>query len=139
MGHDDIGARCCHLFCLAGIERIGGCEQIFFPGQADQFHFLVVAHAGFFQIGAELTIDQSYGRKILDSCKADTFHLIKELVDYPEGVRRADTGQYRGILDDSQYLTGHFDYDLVGIAVGHQASQRASSCHAKSSRVVDDD
>ncbi len=40
---------------------------------------------------------------------------------------------------DRQHLERHLDDDLVGIAVGEQAGERAAPGHAIAARVVDDD
>ena len=42
-------------------------------------------------------------------------------------------------LDDRQHLAGHVHDDRVGVAVGHQAGERAAAGHPVAARVVDDD
>ncbi len=43
------------------------------------------------------------------------------------------------LLDDRQHLARHLDDDLVGVAIGHQAGERAAPGHAVAAGVVDDD
>ena len=42
------------------------------------------------------------------------------------------------MLDDGQDLGGHLHHDPVGVAVGHQAGERAATGHPVAAAVVDD-
>ena len=57
----------------------------------------------------------------------------------PKRVGAADAGEHRRVLHDRQHLARHVDDDRIGIAVRHQARERAAPAHPVAARVVDDD
>ena len=56
-----------------------------------------------------------------------------------ERVGAVHAGQHRRVLHHRQHLVRHLADDLVGVAVGEQAGERAAPGHAVAARVVDDD
>ena len=56
-----------------------------------------------------------------------------------ERVGAVDAGQHRRVLHHRQHLVRHLADDLVGVAVGQQAGERAAPGHAVAARVVDHD
>ena len=55
------------------------------------------------------------------------------------GIGAVDAGEHRRVLDDRQDLARHLEDDLVGVAVGQQAGQRAAAGHAVAAGIVDHD
>ena len=78
VGDDHVGAGGGHLFGLLGVEYVRRREQFLFARQANQLDFLVVAHPGFFQVRAELAVDQSDGGKILHAGRNRPRRLDRE-------------------------------------------------------------
>ncbi len=107
-------------------------------GQRNGFDFLIVAHSGTFQVGAEITIDQPRW-EILHAGEANILELLEEDGEETKRVSAIDPGQHRGVFDHRQNLSGHFYHDGIGVAVGHQPGQRTPPGHAVAARVVDDD
>ena len=56
-----------------------------------------------------------------------------------ERIGAVDAGEHRRLLHDRQHLARHLDDDVVGIAVGEQAGERAAARHAVAAGIVDDD
>ncbi len=135
----DVGAGCGHPFGLFDVEYVGRGEQIEVPSRLDQVDFQTVAHAGFLQVGAHLAIEKTYGGKILNASESHVFQLSQKVIPQHEGVGAIHAGEHGSVVHCSQYFAGHFQHDLVGVAVGHQAGERASSSHAVSSGIVDHD
>ena len=77
--------------------------------------------------------------KFCTPAKPASLHLAQEAVHQPERVGAADAGQHRRVAGDRQHLAGHVHHDRVGVAVGHQAGERAAARHPVAARVVDDD
>ena len=71
--------------------------------------------------------------------KPSAISALQELVGDHERVGAVDAGQHRRVLHHRQHLVRHLADDLVGVAVGQQARQRAAAGHAVAARVVDHD
>ncbi len=108
-------------------------------GLADHLDFLVVAHVGLFEVGAEGPVDQSDRREILHAREARILDLPQEAVHEPHGIGPAHAGQHGRLAGHRQDLVGHLQHDGVGVAKGHQPGQRAMPGHAESPGVVDHD
>lgn len=124
-------------------------------GDANHLDFLFVAHACFFEVCAEVTVDEANGGEVLDADEADGFQLLEEFGHGTEGVGAADAGEDGGVVDDGEdfvclrllastrYIgqdvgAYHLNHNLISIRVRHQPSQRASSGHAETTRIVDE-
>ena len=97
------------------------------------------AHAGLLEVGAEGAVDQADGREVLHAREAEADQALQELVGDHERIGAVDAGEHRRVLDHRQHLVRHLADDLVGVAVGEQAGERAAPGHAVAARVVDDD
>ncbi len=64
-------------------------------GQADHLHLFVVAHAGRFQVGAEVAVEQADGGEVLHAGEAHLLELLQEDGHQPEGIGAADARQHR--------------------------------------------
>ena len=82
----------CHSFGLVDIEDIRGGQQIHLMGDPDHFDFFLISHACFFQILAELAIDQTDGGEILDATETQGFQFFEEEMDGAERISAADSG-----------------------------------------------
>ena len=71
--------------------------------------------------------------------KPSALRSVEEAVEQAERVGAVDAGQHRRALHHRQHLAGHLHDDLVGVAVGQQAGERAAAGHAVAAGVVDDD
>ena len=65
--------------------------------------------------------------------------LAQEMVAQQERVGAVDAGQHRRAGGHRQHLAAHLDHDLVGVAVGQQAGERAAAGHAVAAGIVDHD
>ena len=65
--------------------------------------------------------------------------LVEEAVEQAERIGAVDAGQHRRARGHRQHLARHFDDDLVGVAIGEQAGERAAAGHAVAAGIVDDD
>ena len=84
-------------------------------------------------------VDQTDCREILDACEPHVLELAEELVADHEWIGCTDAGQNRRVRDGRQDFVGHLLDDRVGVAVGHQAGERAAPCHPEPAGVVDHD
>src|SRR6266850_751434 len=139
VANDDVGARDRHCGSLALAEYIGRRQHVLVMRLGDHVDLQRIGHSGFLEIGAEYSVDQSDGRKILHAGKAERLQLIEETVHVAERVGAVDAGQYRRPGDDGEHFAGHFQHDRVGVAVRHQSGKRAASSHAVAAGIVDDD
>ena len=98
-----------------------------------------VGHACLFEIGAHDPVDQSDRRKILHAREAETLEVVEKRIEQAKGIGAVDAGENRRVLDDRQHFLRHVPHDLVGVAVGEHASERASPRHAVAAGIVDDD
>ncbi len=135
---EDIGAGIGHVGGVFRIKDVGGGEEIEIMREADHLDFLVVAHIGFFEIGAEDAVDEADRGEILDARESGGFHLREELGHEAHGVCAADAGEDGSFADDGEDFAGHFHDDGVGIAIGHEAREGAVARHAVSAGIVDD-
>jgi len=138
MRHQHVRTRLSHRHGLVGVEDIRSGQQIQLMRLRNGLDLLVVAHAGGFQVGTEVAVDQADGGEVLDAGESHLLELLEEDGHQPEGIGAVDAGEHRRVLDDRQHLRGHLDHDGVRVAVGKQAGQRAAACHAVAPRVVDD-
>src|SRR5262249_12007042 len=83
--------------------------------------------------------DQPDGGEVLHSTETDGLHLTQEVRHQPKWVCAADASEDRRAAGDRQYLAGHVEDNLVGVAVRHHAAETAAAGHAEPARVVDDD
>src|SRR6185436_14245305 len=79
------------------------------------------------------------GGEVLDSREPQVAEGLQERIDEEERIGSVHAGQHRRARDDGQHLASHLEHDLVGVAVGQQAGERATPGHAIAARVVDDD
>ena len=99
-----------------------------------------VAHPGLLEVRPEGAVDQADGREVLHAREAGVAHLAQEARP-SAGTGRcrrrpASTGVSRTTGSTSR---AHLHHDRVGVAVGHQAGQRAAAGHPVAAGVVDDD
>ena len=106
---------------------------------ADHVHFQPISHAGLLQVLAEYTVNQAHGREVLHAVEALGFEFLQVNIHDAEGVGATHTGQYRGVFDDGQHFIAHFHDDLIGVAIGQQAGQRAAARHTEATRVINKD
>ena len=71
--------------------------------------------------------------------KPSAFSWSRKTVHAPERVGAVDAGQHRRAPDHRQHLGRHLDHDLVGIAIGEKAGERAAAGHPVAAGVVDHD
>lgn len=100
VGDDDIGPGLGHPFGLVDVEDIWGCQQTDLMGGPDHLDFLLIAHAGFFEVLPEFAVNQTDGGEVLDSAKAQVFQLFQEKGDGSKGIGGTDSGQDRLFLHD---------------------------------------
>ena len=105
----------------------------------DHVDLKAVAHAGLLKVLAEHAVDKAHGREVLHAVEALILQLGQVLLHDAERVGAADAGENRGVLHDGQHLGAHLDDDLVRVAVGKQARERAAAGHAEAAGVVDDE
>ncbi len=108
-------------------------------GQGDHLHFLVIAHAGPFDIVPEHPIKQAHRGEILHAGKTHLFQLLEEYGHQPERIRSADAGKHRDVFYNRQHFSSHLHHNAIGIPIRHQAGQRASPGHAIPAGIVNND
>src|SRR6267142_1244006 len=136
---DDVGAGLGHVARVLLRKDVGRGEQVELPGSLDQLNLEGVAHAGFFELSPDHAVEQPHGREVLDARESELAEAPQERIDQQEGIGAVDPGEHRRALDHRQDLVSHLDHDLVGVAVGQEAGERAAPGHPIASRVVDDD
>ena len=139
VGNDDIGACLGHVNGLLLIEYVGAGEHIELMRLGDHLDLKVVAHAGFFQVLAEHAVDQANRGKVLNAVEALLLQVFQVLFHYAERVGAAYAGKHGGVLNNRKNLYAHLHNDLVCVAVGKEARQRAAACHAETTGVVDNE
>ena len=77
--------------------------------------------------------------KVLDAGEPHLLELAEKQVADHERIGGADAGEHRSVAHRRQDLVGHLLDDRVGVAIRHQAGERAAPGHAEPARVVDDD
>jgi hypothetical protein len=90
-------------------------------------------------LARNVAIDEAHGGEVLDAGEAHGLQLIEEAVEDAEGVRAIDAGKHRGFLRHRQHLARHLHHDLIGVAIGEDAGERAPARHAVAAGIVDDD
>ena len=70
MGHDDIRPGLGHRMRFLGFEDVGRGQHVLLTRRADQLDLERIAHAGFFQVGAEGAVDEADRGEVLDARKA---------------------------------------------------------------------
>ncbi len=123
MRHEDIRTGSGHGNGIFTAEDIRCGQQIFFMCLADHLHFQRITHAGFFQIGAEFTVDQADCREVLHAGKPGGFDIVQEFIKLTERIRAVDTRQNRRMFHDRQHFFCHIHDDFVGITVSQQTGQ----------------
>src|SRR5581483_2245677 len=139
MADDDIGPGNGHRGGLLLAEHIGRGQHVLLMRLGDHVDLQRIGHAGFLQIGAEDAVDQPDGREALHAGEAERLQLIEEHIHVAEGIGAIDAGEHRRPGHDRQHLCRHLHHDGVGIAVSHEAGERAASGHAIAAGIVDDD
>ena len=139
MADDDVGTRDGHRRGLALAEYIGRRQHVLVTRLGDHVDLKCIGHSGLFEIGAEDTVNQPDGWKILHAGKAQRLQLVQEKVHVAERVGTVDAGEHRRPCDDREHFTGHLHDDGVGVAIGHHAGERAAPGHAIAAGIVDDD
>jgi len=71
---------------LVVVKDVGRSEQVHAPGPADHIHLRVVAHAGLFEVSAEVAVDQADSGEVLHAAESDIPELPEEPLDRAEGV-----------------------------------------------------
>src|SRR5579884_1674640 len=105
----------------------------------DHLHFLVEAHVGFFEVLPKHAVDQPDRGEILHTTEARRLDVAQEARHDAKRIRAADASEHRRVAHNRQYLAGHVQDNLVGIAVRHHAAEAAAAGHAETTRVVNDD
>ena len=100
MADDDIGACDRHRGRFRFAEDIRRRQHVLVTRLRDHVDLQRVGHAGLFEIGAEDTVDQADGRKVLHARKAQHLQLIQETIHVAEGVGAIDAGQHRRLGHD---------------------------------------
>ena len=137
--HQHVGPGLGHRHGLRRLEHVGRGQQVHAGRGADQLDLEPVAHAGLLQALAERAVDQAHGREVLDAGEAHVPELAQEMLAQHERVGAVDAGQHGRAGRHRQHLAAHLDHDLVGVAVGQQAGQRAAPGHAVAAGIVDHD
>ena len=139
VGNDDVCAGLGHCCCLFFIEDIRAGKHVELVSLGNHIYLKAVAHAGFFEVLTERTVDKANSGEVLNAVEALLLKLGQVLLHYAEGVGAAYASEHGGVLHNRQNLGAHFNNNLVCIAVGKQASKRAAASHAESTRVVDNE
>ena len=79
------------------------------------------------------------GREVLHAGEADRLHLVEEHVHQAERIGAVHAGEHRRALHHRQHFGRHLHHDRIGVAIGHQAGERAAPGHAVAAGIVDDD
>lgn len=83
----------------------------------DVLNFQIKAHAGFFQVGPKLAVDEPHGRKILNPGKTHGLEFLEQQVtDYGQ-ISSTDADQKECLVNYGQHFVAQFLDDLIGIAV----------------------
>ena len=75
--HHDIGACFRHAHGLVCVKRIRRGKQVHLMGNAHHFHFLVIPHAGLFEVGAHAAFKQADCREVLHARITDLFYFCR--------------------------------------------------------------
>lgn len=91
--HDDhIRSRARHQLALAHVKHVRRGHEIELVRDPDHLNFLLEAHACFFEVGAEVAVDEADCGEVLDAHEAQGFEVGEEFGHRAEGVGAADTG-----------------------------------------------
>src|SRR5947209_8783877 len=93
MHHNHVCSCLRHLDGLLSIEHVWCCEQVELMRERDHFDFLIVSHAGFFEILPEDAVDETNGGKVLYTNETQRAKVRQELRHRPERIRCADAGK----------------------------------------------
>ena len=77
--------------------------------------------------------------KILHAGEAELLQLAQERLQQHERIGAVHAREHRRFLDNRQHFARHLDDDVVGVAIGEQARERAAAGHAVAAGIVDDD
>lgn len=108
MHNDHIRARPRHQLALAHVEDVRRGYEIELVREPDHLDFLLEAHACFFEVGAEVAVDQADGGEVLDADEAQGFEVGEEFGHCAEGVGAADAGEDGGVGYDGEDFVGLF-------------------------------
>ena len=92
MRHQDISARLGHLLRFLDVKHVRSGQHVHFVGGADHGYFGSVGHACFFEVLAEIAVDEADGGEVLDAGEAEGAEVGKEGGDGAEGIGAADAG-----------------------------------------------
>ena len=73
-------------------------------GDGNGLDLFVIAHAGAFQILAEVAVQEADGGEVLHAAEANLLELLEKDMFEAEGIGTADAGQDRRILHDREYF-----------------------------------
>ena len=139
MAHDDVGAGLRHRGGFIGVEHIRRGQHVFRMRLGDHVDLEAVGHSGLFEVGAERAVDDADGREVLHAGESDRLHVVEEHIHRAERIGAVHAGEHRRVLHHGQHFGGHLHDDGVGVAIGHQAGERAAPGHAVAARIVDHD
>src|SRR5882724_3234092 len=135
----DVRARLGHVRRALLRKDIGGGEEVEDMGGADHLDLEAVAHARLLELGADGAVEKAHGGEVLHPREPQRGQPRQEILGDHEWIGAVDAGEHRRVLDHGQHLARHVEHDVVGIAVGHEAGERAAAGHAVAAGVVDDD
>ena len=113
-----------------GAERLG--EQPHARGLAEHVDLAREAHAGLFQVAAELAVDQRDGRAIHHAVVAGRGDLFEKPRHVAGRIDAQQAGDQRAILDHvDQRALADLQRERVGVADRQIAGHRAQALHAE--------
>ena len=107
--HDDhICPRARHHLALAHVEHVRRGHEIQLAREPDHLDFLLETHACFFEVGAEVAVDEADGGEVLDAHETEGLEVGEEFGHRAEGVGAADASEDGGVGYDGEDFVGLF-------------------------------
>lgn len=137
--YHDIGACFRHAHGLVCVKRIRRGKQVHLMGNAHHFHFLVIPHAGLFEVGAHAAFKQADCREVLHARITDLFYLLQEIVHIFERVGSVHARQNGGVLHNGKDLARHIHHNGIRVAISQKPGAGAAARHTIPAGIVYND